>query len=352
MIHRKLSAAWAALFSSLLIVTMLFVTPASFAQGNCKHHTSLQYDVNMPIYTWTPGGRPKGIVIALHGLIMHGSSFEGLGNSLSSQGFLVYATDMRGYGRLTKGYPHEFCGKTDCKQKMNYEKSTQDLIVLTDRLKQQYPSLPLYLVGESLGADLAIRIVSARPEIVDGLVLSSPALRANNFIEPRTIANIGVAATNVHRQLDLTHYMKSYASDDPNVVSEMLADPLVRRTLSTYELFRSYKAVNQTLTFVPQISADKPVLVMQGTEDRCVRPDAVPKLMARLRSHDQQLRWFEKRGHILIETAYIKPDTMSTLVGWLNEHAGELQPQLQASNIDEIIVSDAFNNGAVARTSD
>ncbi|MBY0356618.1 MAG: lysophospholipase [Candidatus Obscuribacterales bacterium] len=314
------------------------ISPPAHAEGNCKHHTDLQYKLKMPIYHWAPKSSAKGIVVAMHGLVMHGLSFERLGSSLANEGYLVYASDMRGYGRLTTDYPHEFCTKTDCKQKINYAKSTDDLTTLVDSLKKQNPNLPLYLVGESLGADLAIRIGSSHPELIDGLVLCSPALRANTFMDKSTLANISLMPANFSRQLDLRPYMKRYASEDPAVVSELLGDSQVRRTMSIYELLRSYKAVNGTMAFVPHVAANKPVLVMQGKSDRCVRADAVPKLMANLKSEDQKLQWFDKRGHILIETNHMKADTITTLVSWLNDHTARPHNGLQAKRA-EVLVS-------------
>lgn len=288
--------------------------------AECQYHIELEYQLNMPIYHWAPPADPKGVVLALHGLAMHGQTFRELAKALADQGFLVYSTDMRGYGRLTKEYPHEFCSAKDCKQKLNYNKSANDLLKLADRLKSDHKSLPLYIVGESMGADMAIRIASERPELADGLVLSSPAIRTHHFIDSISMKNLPIVMTNFNKQLDLIPYVKKYASDDPEVVNELTHDPLLRRRMSPNELYASRNYINRTLSFVPNIRENKPVLVLQAKDDRVVRADAVGMLMSKLRSQDQQVRWYDDRGHILIETAHIQPDTMQTIVSWLNDH--------------------------------
>jgi hypothetical protein len=65
-------------------------------------------------------------------------------------------------------------------------------------------------------------------------------------------------------------------------------------------------------------------------------------LMSRLKSQDQQVRWFEDRGHILIETSHIRPDTMQTIVGWLNEHNNLSRTAVQARAYDELISETAI----------
>lgn len=305
-----------ALALSLLAATI----PVGATEIECQYHTDLEYLLNMPIYHWAPKGPAKGVILALHGLVMHGQAYDELGKTLAEKGFLVYASDMRGYGRLTKDYPHEFCSAKDCKQKIHYGKSTEDLIKLADKLKQAHPNMPLYIIGESMGADMAIRIASARPNLADGLVLSSPAIRAHHFVDSTTVRNVPAIMANFTRQLDLMPYVKKYASGDPEIVAELSKDPMLRRKMSTTELILSRNSINQTLNYVPNLSANKPVLVLQAKDDRCVRADAVVLLMSRLKSQDQQVRWFESRGHILIETAHIRPDTMETIVGWLDNH--------------------------------
>lgn len=310
---------------------------AADQQSECQYHVDLEYQLNMPIYHWAPVEKAKGVVLAMHGLALHGQAFDELAKNLAEQGFLVYTTDMRGYGRLTKDYPHEFCSAKDCKQKVNYKKSEGDLVKLADRLKVDHKGLPLYIVGESMGADMAIRVASLRPELADGLVLAAPAIRAHSFIDSNAVKVLPLMMANFKQQLNLMPYVRKYASQDPKVVKELNRDLLLRRHMSGEELVASLRCINGTLAYVPNLSADKPVLVLQSKDDKCVRADAIILLMSRLKSQDQQVRWFEERGHILLETAHIKSDTMQTIISWLNDHNSFARTAMQTRSMDELI---------------
>lgn len=303
---------------------------------DCKFHSLLEYELNMPIYLWTPRQKPKGVLLAMHGLAMHGQSFSELAKMLAEEGFIVYASDMRGYGRLTKEYAHEFCDTKDCKHKVNYVKSADDLLKLADRLKSEYKGLPLYMLGESMGADMAIRIASQRPELADGLVLSSPAIRTHYFIDSNTVKNLPIAMTNFRKQLDIMPYVRKYASKDPRIVSEMLADPLIKRKMSSQDLYASRKYINDTLSYVPNISSNKPILVLQDRDDKVVRADAIVLLMSRLKSSDQQVCWYEGRGHIILETAHLQSEAMNTILSWLKQH-NYSKAALETRGQDEMI---------------
>ncbi len=69
-----------------------------------------------------------------------------------------------------------------------------------------------------------------------------------------------------------------------------------------------------------------PVLIIQGSNDRVVKSNAVVQLLSSLKSQDQTVRWFSNRGHLLLETDFVQPDTMLIVTGWLREHATESIP--------------------------
>lgn len=186
-----------------------------------------------------------------------------------------------------------------------------------------------------MGAAMAIRVASKHPELADGLVLSAPALRAHSFFDRNSVKNLPLIVANYKRQLDLMPYVKKYASEDPQIVKELSKDPLLRRRMSAEDLFASRSCINKTLAYVPKISPKQPVLILQAKDDRCVRADAVQLMLKSLKTQDQEVRWFEERGHILIETAHIMPDTMETIVSWLNNHNTPKRTTIQATNIGD-----------------
>lgn len=305
-------------FSLLLLLSGM---PGALAAEVCyEEDGAIGRQLNMPIYHWyTKGRSPCGLVIAVHGVAMHGKSFDVLSRQLSVMGFEVFSTDLRGYGR-TLDQEHSYCQLPDCKQKVDYDRSYDDLVTLAQRLRIAYPGVPIHIVGESLGSSLSIRLAAVHPELCDGLVLSAPAIKHHSFVHKKMVAQAGVLMYNFRAQLDLTPYVQSFASEDPLILEEKANDPLMRTHMSALELLKASHTVRHTLGYVKDISPDTPVLVIQGSDDRCVKANAVVLMLDRLRSKDQTVRWFHQRGHVLLETAHIKPDTMQIVCGWLHEH--------------------------------
>ena len=134
--------------------------------------------------------------------------------------------------------------------------------------------------------------------------------------------------------------MKKFASEDPRIVDEAVHDPLVRKKLTTWELFKTVRTIRASLHYADHVPADMPVLVIQGDKDRMLKSNAVCDLLKHLNSKDRTVRWFKDRGHLLLETAYLQDETLVTVDGWLQEHLTNnrmAQATAQGSVRDQIL---------------
>jgi len=221
------------------------------------------------------------------------------------------APDLRGFGRWQNSQ-----GKD---AQLNYNKSYEDINELVNAASQRYPDLPLYCIGESMGAGLAMHIAINNPERVDGLVLSSPALKPRLYLGP-VLAETPAVLIKVHKKVNLEPYIKKFASEDPRIIAESLADPLVTKKMTTWQIMQSFKYMRPNLGYAKKLPPNVPILVIQGDNDRLLKSNAVVKLISKAKSKDQTVRWFKDRGHLLLETAFLPPETLDTVNNWLQVH--------------------------------
>ncbi len=297
-----------------VLLALLIVTPQSvWAEPSRDDHCAPARDLRLPLSFWADTAvSPKAVVVLIHGLLLHAKSFDVLGKTLASEGFVVIAPDLRGCGR----WRTESSGDQASKE-LDHERSYKDIVAVAHRMQTDYPGLPIFLVGESMGASLAIRVAANEPEVVSGLVLSSPAIKGRVAILPKAVYSAMKLFSNPNREIDLSTYVKHCSSDDPRVSDEIFNDPLARTGLSVRELLRSFNTVKVTLKLVKRIPPQVPVLVIQGSADRTLKANAVMLLLARLKSADQTVKWFPGRGHVLLETGYIAPVTQEVVESWL-----------------------------------
>lgn len=103
-----------------------------------------------------PNGSPG--ILLLHGLGATGDSWQFQIPALVDAGYRVIVPDMRGFGKST------FPGGRN-----NPEIMAQDMINLTDSLSLEN----FHLVGISLGGTVALKLVLAKPEKVNSMVITN-----------------------------------------------------------------------------------------------------------------------------------------------------------------------------------
>ena len=102
--------------------------------------------VRMTTRRWAPeNGRPKAVIVAVHGFNDYSNFFDAPGSWLADRGVLSYAYDQRGFGDgprrgLWAG------GET-------YARDLADFVTLVRRV---HPGLPVYVLGESMGGAVAM----------------------------------------------------------------------------------------------------------------------------------------------------------------------------------------------------
>jgi acylglycerol lipase len=280
--------------------------------------------LKIPTYEWIPKNtKPVGVVLAIHGLTLHGKRYEVLGKAFAAEGIYACAPDMRGFGRCYKDPDNKFSTPTDDKHKVDYEKAYGEIVNLAVLIRHKYPNVPMFAMGESLGTSACIRLAADHPELINGLILSGPTVRVHPlmFSHPHNVAAAGYAIL-VHPKFNMNTapFVKNLVSNDANIVQEMLDDPLCRKGLTIAELMKTGRFVKDTLKNARQLKTNVPILVLQGSEDRCMVPQAVTRLSKNIQSADQTLRWLHAHGHLLLETHYLRPATVDSIDEWTREH--------------------------------
>jgi acylglycerol lipase len=123
----------------------------------------------LPLRRWLPPGSPAAVILALHGFNDYSNAFAGPGAAWARLGIATYAYDQRGFG-AAPGRGRWVGG----------QRLAEDAAGAARLLRQRYPSVPLYLLGESMGGAVAVLAASGKSgapvPAVDGVILVAPAV--------------------------------------------------------------------------------------------------------------------------------------------------------------------------------
>lgn len=110
----------------------------------------------------------RGIVQVSHGMAEASARYERFAKKLTDNGYIVYANDHRGHGKTAKvienvGYLAD---------KDGFKLLVEDVHKLTEIIKNEYPKLPLFLFGHSMGSFIAQRYIMLYGNELKGAILS------------------------------------------------------------------------------------------------------------------------------------------------------------------------------------
>jgi alpha-beta hydrolase superfamily lysophospholipase len=131
---------------------------------------------------WRAPGRPRAVLVALHGIQTHAAWFGPLGERLSRHGISTYALDRRGSGLNSgEGFVR---GHVKGKREL-----LRDLEGALAKVVSENPGVPLCLLGTSWGANLAAAYaVEAGSDVrmpgIDALVLLVPGITLREPFAP------------------------------------------------------------------------------------------------------------------------------------------------------------------------
>lgn len=261
---------------------------------------------------WEPDKEVKGVVCLLHGVGEHIGRYQAVGEALAKEGYIMAGFDQRGFGK-SEGQP----GHTPS---LGMYFNDTDLFFV--EIARQYPKLPVFLYGHSMGAILVLAYSSVRQSSLAGIIATSPGLKSS--IEEQKIKVLIVKILgNILPNLTLkTGIIAQHLSRDPLIAEEYINDPLVHPFGTTAWGKSMLEAVHLVWNNAPHIPL--PVLLMHGTKDEIAYPSS-SQIFAELAPKDKvTLIMWEDFMHEL-HTDPEKEKVFKTMIDWINKQLISVQ---------------------------
>ena len=231
-----------------------------------------------------PEGPVRGLLLLCHGMGEHSGRYATVVDTLVPDGWAVYGLDHRGHGRSRGPRVHL----------RDYAHLLADFDAFRLRISARHPGLRPFLLGHSMGGQVALAHALDHPEDLAGLVLSAPALAAPPV--PRTLRAVARTLVRVRPTLRRAVVDLDGISRDPAVVAAYRADALVHQGNPTLGL--SLALADRMVPLAaraPELTL--PLLLQHGTADRICAPAGTRALAAAAGSVDLTVRWYDGFWH-------------------------------------------------------
>ena len=259
-----------------------------------------------------PATRPMAVVLALHGMNDSRDAWEIPAPEYAAAGVAVYAPDLRGFGATaSRGLWPGGAGLVD------------DTRTMARLLRARHPGVPLYLMGESMGAAvLMVLATSPSPPDVDGYVLSAPAVwgraKMNFFLR-------GLLWTVSHTipgfVLENRGYMKITASDNRAALVRLSTDPLTIRGTRVDAVRGLVDLMDAALAAAPAFHAR--ALFLYGGKDELVPERATAATWRALPANGPRRAYYPDRYHLAMRDLG-RAIVIADVVAWMKNPAAPL----------------------------
>ncbi|CAN5637013.1 hypothetical protein BH10CYA1_BH10CYA1_13190 [soil metagenome] len=233
-------------------------------------------------------------------------AYKPLAQELSVAGIDGFGVNVRGFGP-DRDKPDR--AKLDCVD------TVDDVNNLLVRIHKEYPNYQVFLVGESMGGALAIRIAAENPNLVDGIICSAPAWK---LLKMRRTAVKGIFELFLLSGSDpgpAGRAVIDQATSDPKLSEHWLTDSSLKLKLALGEATSFLRFIKKTDKYAKQIA--KPVLVIQGLNDHLVSPRSVAALFRDIPSDNKTLLIDGKGEHLALEENRFSKALTEKLSDWM-----------------------------------
>ena len=245
--------------------------------------------IKLPLRVWRGDGPAKAVVLGLHGFNDYSKSFEHPAKAWTKAGIAVYAYDQRGFGAA----PHHGLWPGSAAM-------TGDLALVSRLLRDRHPDVPLYVVGESMGAAVILAAYGNgdRPA-ADGVVLSAPAVWSRDHMPFYQRGALWLGVRTLPWMKLTGQGLEIRASDNDDMLRALGRDPLVIKATRIDALYGLTNLMDEALAAAPKMDAR--ALILYGREEQLIPESARKSLLARL---PQNGRWryteYDSGFHMLL----------------------------------------------------
>jgi len=242
---------------------------------------------------------PKAIVLIVHGLCEHQGRYDYLTDKLNAGGYGVFRFDHRGHGQSEgkKVFYNDFNELID------------DVNAMAEYAKMENPTLPLFILGHSMGGFAVANFGIKYPGKANGLILSG-ALTRNN---------IGLGS-DLPKDLPVDTYFPNELGggvcSDPAVVEAYALDPYVEKQISAgmfYEIFKGVEWCKENSS-----KFTDPVLMLHGCNDGLVSEKDSRDFFGDISSADKSLKIYPLLFHEIFNEP-VKDEVIAEAISWLNK---------------------------------
>ena len=268
--------------------------------------------IEMPMRSWLPQGKPRAVIVALHGFADYSYSYARPASFWATKGIATFAYDQRGFGAA----PHV----------LHWSGSARMIADATEAaavLRKRYPGVPVFLIGESMGGAVATAATAVpHPANVDGVILVAPAVWEHSLMGSIERTALWLTRNTVPSLwLTAPPGLHIRPSDNIPMLRQMSRDSLVQSGARADTTAGLMDLMDMASDAVSQIHL--PTLVLYGAHEQILPHSAVTAFLARVPARNVRVAFYPDGYHMLLRD--LNGDIVAgDVAAWIADRAAPL----------------------------
>jgi alpha-beta hydrolase superfamily lysophospholipase len=239
----------------------------------------------------------------------HSGRYTHLANRLTQAEYSLITFDLRGHGKSPGPRGHT----------PSYKALMLDISSLLKAANRQFPPLPCFLYGHSLGGNLVLNYALRHKPQIKGVITTGPWLRLA-FEPPAFKVILGQIMNKIWPSFPQISGLDTKAlSHDPEVVKAYENDPLVHSHISACMFISIYQSGRWALEHAEEFSL--PLLLMHGGADKIISSKASSEFASKI-SQGCTFKIWDGLYHE-IHNERQKEEVFDFLIKWLDQKISE-----------------------------
>ena len=264
-----------------------------------------------------PHKAPKGVVGLIHGIGEHCRRYDALGEALQAAGYAMIGYDRQGFGQSDgkRGYVKEFSHFYD------------EIGQLVLECERNYPDLPVFLYGHSMGGNLLLNYIIRRKPQIAGAIASAPYIKLPFKVNPVTLT-MGRLMRRIYPAFTVSNQVdNSLLSRSLWVEESMANDPHSHDKVSSIVGIDMMKAAEKLDKFSGKL--DIPLLMMHGDADGLTSFNASKAFVDRIKAPSLEFKAWPGLYHEL-QNEPERDEVFTYVAKWLDQHLVEAHRKLKS----------------------
>jgi alpha-beta hydrolase superfamily lysophospholipase len=256
--------------------------------------------------SWQPDDvQSRAVICLVHGLGEHSGRYNYVADQITQAGYTLLSFDLRGHGQSQGPRGHT----------PSYEALLNDINFFLNEVDKNFPELPHFLYGHSLGGNLVLNYILRRQSRLKGVIATDPWLRLA-FEPPRVKVILAQITNYIWPSFSQKNGLDTKVlSRDPEIVRACENDPLVHDNISARMFISIYQSGRWALEHASEFPL--PLLLMHGGDDKITSLEASREFASKVTGKCTFRIWDGLYHEIHSEPE--KQAVFAFLISWLNK---------------------------------